>query len=370
MNDAFGHLDSCSLGHGLRLTPATICRLRCKYSTRQWAALCLAATFMTSDGITRFQISTNAFEGRERLDEFCETFGRAILKVEIDPTNDMPLDIQMDVRVLPGLAMAIGSISTMQVRHTPQLINDDDIVLVAIEKGAAHLKQAGREAFVKAGEAVLTSTGEVGTFSKVAPTTLTNLRLSRAALANDVLDLDSAVARVIPMSHPALRLLIGYSSLLNDQQGLETAELRRSFVAHMHDLAALALGAKRDAAETAKLRGVRAARLHAVKADILNNITQADLSIDAVALRQGLSRSYIGQLLAADGTTFTDLVLDRRLVYAHRALTNWRYADRKISVIAFEAGFGDLSYFNRAFRRRYGVTPSDVRAAALESSAN
>jgi AraC-like DNA-binding protein len=31
---------------------------------------------------------------------------------------------------------------------------------------------------------------------------------------------------------------------------------------------------------------------------------------------------------------------------------------------AFEVGFGNLSYFNRSFRRRYGVTPSDMRAAA------
>jgi AraC-like DNA-binding protein len=32
--------------------------------------------------------------------------------------------------------------------------------------------------------------------------------------------------------------------------------------------------------------------------------------------------------------------------------------------VAYEAGFGDLSYFNRTFRRRYGATPSDVREAA------
>jgi len=25
------------------------------------------------------------------------------------------------------------------------------------------------------------------------------------------------------------------------------------------------------------------------------------------------------------------------------------------------AGFGDLSYFNRTFRHRYGITPSDAR---------
>jgi AraC-like DNA-binding protein len=322
---------------------------------------------MTSDGITRFQISTNAFEGRERLDEFRETFGRAILNVEIDAVNDMPLDIEMSVRVLPGFAMASGSLSAMKVHHTPELICNDDVVLVAIQSGAADLRRAGRETVVvQSGEAILTAIGETGTFIKPVPTRLMNFRLSRTVLANDVPDLDSAVARVIPMSHPALRLLIGYSSLLNDQQNLETADLRRSFVSHMHDLAALALGATRDAAETAKLRGVRAARLHAIKADIEMNITQSDLSIDAVALRQSLSRSYVGQLLAAEGTSFTDFVLDCRLAYAYRTLTNWRYAERKISTIAFEAGFGDLSYFNRSFRRCYGATPSDVRAKACE----
>ena len=36
-----------------------------------------------------------------------------------------------------------------------------------------------------------------------------------------------------------------------------------------------------------------------------------------------------------------------------------------ISTIAFETGFGDLSYFNLAFRRRYGLTPSDVMPTRL-----
>jgi AraC-like DNA-binding protein len=35
-----------------------------------------------------------------------------------------------------------------------------------------------------------------------------------------------------------------------------------------------------------------------------------------------------------------------------------------VSTIAYDAGFGDLSYFNRSFRRVYGLTPRDISEAA------
>lgn len=51
----------------------------------------------------------------------------------------------------------------------------------------------------------------------------------------------------------------------------------------------------------------------------------------------------------------------QRLILAHRMLTDPRCSCDKISTIALDAGFGDLSYFNRVFRRHFGDTPSDVR---------
>lgn len=70
-------------------------------------------------------------------------------------------------------------------------------------------------------------------------------------------------------------------------------------------------------------------------------------------------------MFAAEGTSFSEYLLVERLAQAHRLLGDRRFANRTISGIAFELGFGDLSYFNRTFRRHYGMTPSDVRAASL-----
>jgi AraC-like DNA-binding protein len=71
-------------------------------------------------------------------------------------------------------------------------------------------------------------------------------------------------------------------------------------------------------------------------------------------------------LFEAEGVTFSEFVLSRRLTRAHRMLSDSRHAHLTISALAFECGFGDLSYFNRVFRRLYGATPSDVRQAARD----
>jgi AraC-like DNA-binding protein len=74
---------------------------------------------------------------------------------------------------------------------------------------------------------------------------------------------------------------------------------------------------------------------------------------------------YVHKLFESEGSTFSEYLLARRLEFARRLLTTSRLACRSITSIALDAGFSDLSYFNRAFRRRYGATPTETRAAEL-----
>ncbi len=167
----------------------------------------------------------------------------------------------------------------------------------------------------------------------------------------------------IPCGSGMLSLLKGYVDSVFDDPALAIPDMRRLVVVQLCDLVAVTLGATRDAAATADGRGVRAARLRAIKADIEGHLTHNDLSPRAVAQRQRVSDSYIRKLFQGEGTSFSEFVLVQRLVRAHRMLTDRRWSGLSIASIAFEAGFGDLSYFNRAFKRCYGATPSEVRDA-------
>ena len=81
--------------------------------------------------------------------------------------------------------------------------------------------------------------------------------------------------------------------------------------------------------------------------------------------RQGVTPRYIQRLFESEGTTFSDFVRGSRLDLAYRLLHERDLVSTTIATIAYDAGFSDISSFNRAFRRRFELTPSEVRARLL-----
>jgi AraC-like DNA-binding protein len=120
------------------------------------------------------------------------------------------------------------------------------------------------------------------------------------------------------------------------------------------------LGANRDTREHA-LSAAAAARLAAALASIAESFTDAGLSLPSVAQRLGISSRYLQHLLEASGKAFTARVNELRLQRAFALLIERGGGKRRISEIALEAGFSDVSHFNRLFRARFGDTPSGVR---------
>ena len=112
---------------------------------------------------------------------------------------------------------------------------------------------------------------------------------------------------------------------------------------------------------------MRIAKLQAIKSDIGQNLDRSDLSIEALAARHACTSRFVQRLFEMVGTTFTEYVLAQRLVRAYRKLVDPRYKSAKISAIAYDCGFNDVSYFNRMFRRHFATAPSDVRGPGRKS---
>ncbi len=230
--------------------------------------------------------------------------------------------------------------------------------------GSYVVRQGEDEIVLGNGEATLFSLGRPCRLVHQPPGHFLALRFPRSQITPRVAGADERCLRRIGAGTPALRLLTDYVGLAQQNHAVSGLELRPLFIDHVYDLIALAVGATRDAAQTAQGGGLRAARLHAIKKDIAGNLDRSDLSVATLAKRHGCTPRFVQRLFETEGTTFTEYVLAQRLARAHRMLLDPRRESEKISAVAYDCGFGDVSYFNRMFRRQFGAAPSDVRAQA------
>lgn len=102
--------------------------------------------------------------------------------------------------------------------------------------------------------------------------------------------------------------------------------------------------------------------LLSLKADIEATLSQPSLSLEQLATTHGVTTRYFQKLFEAEGRTFSDYLLERRLERSFQMLRDGNRTERAVSAIAFDVGFGDLSYFNRTFKKRFGATPREIRA--------
>lgn len=285
--------------------------------------------------------------------------------VSFKPMPDLACGIDFSLRKLPDLGLLSGTVQGVRHEHARRDSGDgdDDFSFHLNLSGLSFVTGARSETTLRDGDAMLLSYSASRTISRPGLVDHRVIRLPRAALSPLMRDIDDAVLRAIPRGTGMLALLRGYVDAVFDDPALAIPQMRQLIVGHLCDLIAVTLGATRDAAAVAEGRGVRAARLRAIKTDIEAHLASGDLSPDAVAKRQKVSDSYIRKLFNGEGTSFSQFVLTRRLERARRMLVDPRWADRSIASIAFDAGFGDLSYFNRTFKHVYGATPSEVRAA-------
>ena len=315
---------------------------------------------LQASGAWRF--SSDDFPENGRLNQVRDQFG-ALMPFEIEPVHGARFRNVVTMMALPDLGVAAGVSEGAMFHRTKALTQQsDDFTLCVTQRGRSINTQRGVEMLMSDGEAFFGASDLLSTSGPLEGAVgCLSLRLPRHALVSAAIDLDAAFTRPIQRNVEALRLLRGYMGVVRRAAVGGSVGAQRLVASHVHDLVALALGETPAFGDAARGRGLRAARLQAIKADVRANLRERNLSAETVARRQGVSPSYVRKLFDLSGGSFSAFVLDERLACAHAMLRSVRFAGLGISTIAYDVGFGDLSYFNRMFRHRYGATPSEVR---------
>jgi AraC-like DNA-binding protein len=285
-----------------------------------------------------------------------------MLRVDLEPAPGRIFESRNRCLSLPGLQLMEGASSPVKISRHGRYLDDgnDDVVLAINRKGSVIISSNGREQSLRDGEAIVLSGSEASTFHRTSNGESFTVRVPRAIFESTVVSVDDALMRTISPEQGALKLMENYAGWLFNA-GPVDPQLVNLSVRHIHDLLALTVGPTADFADTARTRGLRAARLKLAKSYIVSHSHRRGLSVSSVAASLNVTPRYVQRLFEADGTTFSEFLTTQRLARAHRLLCEPSSSPAAISTIAYDVGFGDLSYFNRRFRRQYGLTPREVR---------
>lgn len=113
-------------------------------------------------------------------------------------------------------------------------------------------------------------------------------------------------------------------------------------------------------------RAVRQASLAVrIEEHVKSRLGDPELSARSIAECFAISERYVYLVLARRGIDLGDAIRRNRLDAAARLLENPAHAHLTIASVAHRCGFADHSHFSRAFRLRFGTSPSEWRHRAL-----
>ncbi|MGY4573414.1 helix-turn-helix domain-containing protein [Bradyrhizobium sp. USDA 3256] len=318
----------------------------------------------TSSHLLRW--STEMLPQRARFSTFREEFARLNLALDvIDHSGGRP---RIDVTFLSLGAVGVCHLVATPVefiRHRHHLKDSrEQFGLNLVEAGPVQFANAGQEHAYDVGSACLVDRGRPLRVFGPRGGNVKFVTVQAAALRSLVAnpeDLSGRPAR----SGPALKLLNCYLRSLASFKEPPSSELAATVSVHLLDLVAATLGPTDQAAEIVTERGVKAANLQAILAEVARRYSDPNFDLNKVAGAIGMSRRYVQKLLdERTGKSFTEHLAGCRLERAFVMLTDPHHLHLAIIDIAYAVGFGDVSYFNRMFRRHFGETPSGVRAAS------
>ena len=311
--------------------------------------------------------STVGVSAREKLAYWHDAIARNVLNLDFGLVDETPFEATFNGVSVDALSISVVKASAHTVSRTEASIarsDGDHILLNFVLAGRLVAEQDGRIATINVGEAVACDTRRPYSLRLDGPVELANVRLSRQSLTHAVAGLQRVTAVNLNSNGPLCPLVFSYLNGLMDRAALlsETTshKISNSFIE-------LIAGLLIDATQSspAPLSDYRNLALIRIKDFVERHLGDFDLDPALVASALKLSPRYMNQLLELEGTSLSRYIWRRRLERAAADLRNAGLKGLSISSIALNNGFNDLSHFSKAFRDRFGHSPSEYRTGEI-----
>ncbi|WP_010068306.1 helix-turn-helix domain-containing protein [Rhizobium sp. CIAT894] len=239
----------------------------------------------------------------------------------------------------------------------------DSIKLLVQTEGDACLDQGGLHAPISADALVIYDPSRPYMLTNSTPVRQLLLQLPRHALPHAAIERLTRPFTAHAEYDGMCRILLSLMDSTMHEIGHLDAARRSSVGQTMVDLVRTMIGA--DLQQARPIANPLDLLLQRIKIFIESELARPDLSVTMIARRMGCSVRYIYRAFEVECLTPSDYIWDLRLQKAAARLRDAGGYAGEISGIAFALGFSSSAHFSRAFRHRYGLSPSQWRKARI-----
>ena len=304
--------------------------------------------------------STEGLPESEQFGSWADLSCEAFCPVTVARPAEGPFRSEVAGRSVGPLAVSVIASQPQSVTRTAQQIGrapGDTFFLNLPLVAGTSASQDGRTAQLGAGDFTVVDSARPFTLGFAADFAQISLAIPHELLAERLADPGDATA-IRVSGATGLGAVAGAAVRAAAEASPLDRVAARALADQLCGLVALALGGVRRSSHS----GHRELLIQAAFDEIERSLGDPDLSPALVAQRLAISSRYLHALFSDRGTTFGRWLLSRRLQRSRAQLSDPAQQHRTVADIAFHNGFSDPSYFARAFRGHYGITPRQLRA--------
>jgi AraC-like DNA-binding protein len=317
---------------------------------------------MSMGNAEKASYSTSAVPAARRLVYWNDTVNQVFDSLDVDGGEDF--GGRMSCRRIKDLEIAMVESSAATVSHVRRADEPDrsrPLVKVHLqEMGTSLNRQAGWDTTLRDGEFTLCDGSRPYSIDFASANRMLVLRLPADRLSARLPDFESLAGRRLGRGARSALFAGFLRNAWAADAPAEDEAWEDTVSGVMIDLLALAL--QDPAAEAPP--ALNPEWRHRLRAHVEDHLHDPALRAATIAAAFGVTPRYVQMVFAAMSTTASAYILERRLDRAAERLRRGPPGER-ISGIAFDLGFQDLSHFSRSFRARFGVSAKDYRVRVV-----
>jgi len=307
-------------------------------------------------------MSTDEVSPRERTAFWGHWVNRLFNGLDSDLYGDAEFDGHMRSTQAGDVILTRLEANRHRVLRSAQAVRGSEqgyLKVVAPFLGCAGVEQKGRQAWVTPGQWAIYDTTDTYAVSNPMRVEHLVVMLPKAQLLERGLPLDELMARPLGLQGGVARVALEtMRSAYRELPGMDASTalgVGQAITQFVH-LSLLDLAGRGTAVTQ------REALRERIKQHVSQRLGDPDLSVQAIALALNCSRRHLYNAFDDEPEGVAGYLVAQRLAAARRDLHDPACARRSITEIAYERGFSSPAHFSRAFRARFGATPSAWRA--------